>query len=255
MWSLCTHHWTWKFCSVVIAKELYESDVKIENLCWREIALYLRFQMDDELLLCWTTLLEMRDVNMWLPVRVTNRGRRPVFEASGSNIDRSERYGPWIFPGGFPSEEVQRAMFSVAIGIMVARTMELHDFMIDGRIFRQKKGGSIGLDLTGVVADIFMNGWDRLLLEKMTMNDINAIVYKRYKDDVNLVLDAEGEESETEVGVERNKRVMSKIEMLANEIHKSIKVKTDCGYNHPERQERLPELDVEVWIGRGEDGC
>ena len=76
-----------------------------------------------------------------------------------------------------------------------------------------------------------------------------------YKDDVNLVLDAEGEESETEVGVERNKRVMSKIAMLANEIHKSIKVKTDCGYNHPERQERLPELDVEVWIGRGEDGC
>ena len=42
--------------------------------------------------------------------------------------------------------------------------------------------------------------------------------------------------------------------MLADEIHTSIQVEVDCGYNHPERQGRLPILDVEVWIGEAEDG-
>ena len=107
-------------------------------------------------------------------------------------------------------------MFSIAVGMMIRRTMELHDFCIDGRIFRQKRGGSIGLDLTGVVSDIFMCRWDKILLERMALGEIDAVVYKRYKDDVNLVLEAGGEESETEKGEERDRRVMGKMEGLAN---------------------------------------
>jgi hypothetical protein len=159
-----------------------------------------------------------------------------------------------VFPEGVPDEEVVRRMFCIAVGVMVKRTMELHDFVIDGKIFRQKRGGSIGLDLTGVVADIFMCGWDKMLLEKMAEVDIMAVVYKRYKDDVNFVLEAGGAEEVTETGVERNRRVMDVIEGLANSIHKSIQVEVDSGYNHPERGERLPILDVESWIGKGEDG-
>ena len=49
-----------------------------------------------------------------------------------------------------------RVMFCIAIEMMVKRTMSLHDFEFDGSIYKQMKGGSIGLDLTGVVSDIYM---------------------------------------------------------------------------------------------------
>ena len=88
-------------------------------------------------------------------------------------------------------------MFCIAVRIMVKKTMALHDFVINGKIFRQKKGGSIGLDFTWAVSDIFMCGWDKRLLEGMAMEEMNAIVYGRYKDDVNFVMDV-GVEGEME---------------------------------------------------------
>ena len=50
--------------------------------------------------------------------------------------------------------------------------------------------------------------WDRLFLERMTSREINAVVYGRYKDDVNFVLDAGGEEAQAVVGEARDRRVM-----------------------------------------------
>lgn len=241
-------------CSLVVAKELMESDVVLDNLCWREIALYLQYQIDLETLDCWTALLEVEDVGEWCPQRRNARGRPPTFEASGSSTVKETRFEPWVFPEGSPGDSVVRTMFSIAVGVMVRRTMELHDFCIDGRIFRQKKGGSIGLDLTGVVSDIFMCRWDRMLLERMATCELEAVVYKRYKDDINFVLEVGGAEAETEAGEGRSRRVMATMESLANETHSSLSVTVDCGYNHLNRQGRLPILDVEVWIGEGSSG-
>ena len=240
-------------CGVVIAKALVESDLVFKNLCWQEIALYLRYQVEPDLLNSWTDLLDIEELSVWYPKR-KHRNRPPKFESSGSDLDRTVRYDPWVFPEGIPEGEVVRNMFCVAVGEMVRRTMELHDFCLDGQMFRQRQGGSIGLDLTGVVADIFMCTWDRMLLENMTSNGIDAVVYGRYKDDVNFVLQVDNVEGEIEFGEERDKRVMKKVKDLANSIHPSIQVEVDCGYNHPERHGRLPILDVEVWIGDAEDG-
>ena len=241
-------------CSVVSAKELIESDLVFNNLNWREIALYLQYQVDRETLDCWATLLEREEIGQWCPQRRCVRGRPPTFEASGSSTVKETRYEPWVFPEGEPEESEIRTMFGIAVGIMVKRTMELHDFCIDGRVFRQKKGGSIGLDLTGVVSDIFMCRWDRMLLERMQTCDLEAVVYKRYKDDINFVLEVGGAEAQTEIGHERDRRVMTMVQRLANENHASLTVTVDSGYNHPERQGRLPILDLEVWIGEGSDG-
>ena len=43
-----------------------------------------------------------------------------------------------------------------------------------------------------------------MFIQKMTVNEIYAIVYKRYKDDINFILEALGDESDTQVGEERN---------------------------------------------------
>ena len=181
--------------------------------------------------------------------------RRPhIFVGSGSSLDKGTRYEPWIFPDVVPDDEVVRRMFCIAVGVMVKRTMQLHDFVIDGDMFRQRRGGSIGLDLTGVVSDIFMLRWDKQLLVRLARDEMMTVVYGRYKDDVNFIIDAQGVEAMTELGVERNKRIMDHVRVLADGIHESIKVETDGGYNHEERGGRLPVLDVEVWIGESEGG-
>ena len=66
---------------------------------------------------------------------------------------------------------------------MIVKTMNLHDYVFDGKIIRQKEGGSIGLDLTGVIADIYMCHCDELFLQKLSANNINTKLYERYKDD------------------------------------------------------------------------
>ena len=72
-------------CSFVIAQEMNNSDLVFENLAWREIALYLRYNVNEESLGCWTELLEVEDVSQWYPRRKNVRGRPPKFETSGSS--------------------------------------------------------------------------------------------------------------------------------------------------------------------------
>ena len=49
------------------------------------------------------------------------------------------------------------------------------------------------------------------------------------------------------------KEIMKKMKEMAESVHKSIIVTVDCVHNHAESRCRLPTLDVEVWVGRGED--
>ena len=67
--------------------------------------------------------------------------------------------------------------------------MSLHDFMFDNKIYRQKEGGSIGLDLTGGVADIYMGHMDSTLKRKLEEHNVSVKMYKRYKDDINIIIE------------------------------------------------------------------
>ena len=74
----------------------------------------------------------------------------------------------------------------------------------------------------------------------------------RYKDDVNFIVEAKSGEETTEVGEARDRRVMTRVKTIEDSIETCIKVEVDCGYNHPDRNGRLPIL--EMWIGRSADG-
>ena len=77
---------------------------------------------------------------------------------------------------------------------MIKTTMSLHDFHFEGRIYRQTSGGSIGLDLTGVFSDIYMCDWDEHLLRKCKSNNVDILMYQRYKDDVDVAADTSNNE-------------------------------------------------------------
>ena len=90
------------------------------------------------------------------------------------------RHQPWIHSADPPSKDMERTMFCEAVAVMVKKTMRLHDFVVDGVIYRQRKGGAIGMDLTGVVSDICMCHWDQQLIAKLQETSMDAILYKRY---------------------------------------------------------------------------
>ena len=67
-----------------------------------------------------------------------------------------------------PESMTVREMFCDALGCMIVKAMKLHDFKFDGQIYRQKEGGAIGMDLRGVIADVYMCEWDKEFKNKMS---------------------------------------------------------------------------------------
>ena len=115
------------------------------------------------------------------------------YQASGLETGIDKRLGPWKYNNIEPPDALKKKMFCRAIKIMITKTMSLHDYVFDGKIIRQREGGSIGLDLTGEVADIYMCHWDELFLQRLSANNIDTKLYERYKDDIDLVLENEKE--------------------------------------------------------------
>ena len=149
-----------------------------------------------------------------------------------------------------PDENKTRKMWCVAVGVLVTKTMQNHCYMFEGRIYRQEEGGSIGLDLTGVVADIYMSWWDGQLICLLGEANIFAILYKRYVDDINMALAMNTEE---EVEGPTDKYLMEKVRTIANTIHP--KTRATCDYGSKYEDGRLPMLDVKIWIGESTSGA
>ena len=232
-----------ELCAEVVCRKLFESDIQFVGLAWREIALYLRYHMSEE-------ALAEKGYGRFCPQRRSNRGEGPLFHASGSNKKEESRFGPWRFPLEVPDVVMTRRMFCSAIQVMIVKTMSLHDFRFDGKVYRQRRGGSIGLDLTGVISDIYMCEWDKALIQRMEENRLMLMLYKRYKDDVNFIVAAFGLVDQSQEDRERN--VMGTVKRIADGIDPSLTVSTDVCANYTDR--RLPVLDIKTWIGRDGSG-
>ena len=61
-----------------------------------------------------------------------------------------------------------------------------HVYQFNNTVRKQSDGGPIGLDLTEVIAKIFMGWWDQQLLRKLRENGLSVSLYKRYVDDINM---------------------------------------------------------------------
>ena len=114
------------------------------------------------------------------------------------------------------------------------KVMDGHVYKFDDKIWRQKSGGAIGLEMTGELAGVFMMWWDRKMRERLSDEGVNLQMYKRYVNDINIVVQAKKTDDEHEI--------MEKIKMIGNKIHKSIHLEAD----HPTRNEggKVPILDL-----------
>ena len=131
---------------------------------------------------------------------------------------------------------------SFAIGVSLRLVLKNHIFRFNNKIYKQTKGGAIGVGVAGDVANVFMIWWDRKLKSMLRQNNIEVQLYSRYVDDIDIV----AKEIQNKPDESKDKATMTKIQEIANSIHESIKVTIDYPSNHANG--RMPVLDLEQWI-------
>lgn len=133
--------------------------------------------------------------------------------------------------------------------------MKNHVYTYNGTMYHQRKGGPIGLDLTGVLAQIFMVWWDRRLRSRLSAMGLNVHMCKRYVDDINIILGVNNTEgsvtNEREDGMAYDARVMDIVKSEVDNIQQSIRVDVDYPSKHEDN--KIPILDLKVWVEMREE--
>ena len=102
------------------------------------------------------------------PKRRHRRGPRPNITGCGIEEKKEKRHAPWVFPNmATIDNETKRRMMVEAVRVVLKVLMETHTYEFANVIRRQRKRGAIGMDLIGVVAQIFMVWWDREFKRKL----------------------------------------------------------------------------------------
>ena len=232
-------------------RELIENSEKdVEGVDWHELGKYLAVNM---------TAGEIAEENLQhvIPKRKegSNRKITVAYLCNKQNEDK------WL-PARIPGYRQKKKMIGIAVASGVRVCMENHVYRVGDRVFLQKSGGPIGLELTGAVSRAFMRRWDRLYLERAKQAGIEVKVYERYVDDSNQIAIAPPkgakynresrkvviEEEATEETREDDERLASVLRDIANSIMPCIQMEAD--WPSKNRDGKLPILDLKVWTNK-----
>ena len=120
-----------------------------------------------------------------LPVRRSKTGRRPGI----NSMEEEEKNTKWAFRRLEFSEEEKRQILAEVIYHSVKTFFKNNLYQFQGEVRIKGKGGSIGGELTQIVARIVMDKWMKKFRDKMQENKVPVYLAKKYVDDVDLVLD------------------------------------------------------------------
>ena len=148
----------------------------------------------------------------------------------------------------------------MALKILMRFVMENHAYRYNNKILKQTRGGPIGLDLTGSIAQVFMIWWDRELLKKSIELKLDLLMDTRYVDDIDVALtpvqpgtryvngkiEVVAEKVEEDEGREKDENTMRLLQTIGNSIHSSIQVEID--YPSRYNDKKMPTLDLKLWV-------
>ena len=163
------------------------------------------------------------------------------------------------------TDDVKRKMISTALRNALTFVMRNHVNAFDNELRKQTEGGPIGLELTGLLARIYMIWWDKQFLQKCAENQISPVMYKRYVDDINTLVECagpgktyNGQEIVTDPEKEENDRnknddeiTMKLLNEIGDSIHPSIKLTTD--FPSANEDNKIPILNLKVWTKIDDD--
>ena len=177
--------------SEAVARFVRDSSTTLEGIDWRHTQIFVASNMDPH-------ELKREGVLGLVPKRCKKFGPRPgrtTEELSQKRPDpRSEKQpacpSKWAEsnPDKELSEENRRLLLSVALKIATRTIFRHHCYQFNGEVFRQAKGGPIGLRVTSVVARIVMDDWFTRFLGAILAAGIEVHGAMKYVDDVNLIL-------------------------------------------------------------------
>ena len=140
-----------------------------------------------------------------------------------------------------PNEEERRKMLACVVSIGVEVVMRNHTYTMGEKIYQQREGCPIGLDLSQAVARSVMMKYDREFIGGMERaTGLKMRMYARYVDDTNLIVESEEEDEE---------RVAQSLMQIANGVIEGIEMKSDLPSRHTDR--KLPILDMKCWLQEG----
>ena len=91
-----------------------------------------------------------------------------------------------------PTEEESRKMTAKAVEIGIKAVMENNVYQFAEEVRLQKDDGGFGIELTGHLAKGVMVTWDQKFRRRLEELVVGILMYKRYIDDMNMVMEAVG---------------------------------------------------------------
>ena len=190
-----------------VGEEFYNSDIKVEGADYRTAAIYVATR---------ATRARITEAGLGtiVPKRLFTRGAHPggtTAELITRLKDKASKYvdlgeagentttspaggmeGNQVIATKFAeirglSEDEKRRLLAMVIEIAIITISKNHVYTFMNKIFAQKKGGAIGLRITGLIARIYMDQWVRKMKEIMTENLMVIYNIDKYVDDVNVV--------------------------------------------------------------------
>ena len=164
-----------------------------------------------------------------------------------------------------PTENEKRSLIGLLAASAVEVVMKNHFYTIGDEIRRQTEGGSIGSDLTGEAARLYMLQWDKAFLDILKITGLKLDLYSRYVDDMVLVTRAIGkgwywdkskklkwsvDKYNLDKDVSDDEITAKVLSDIANSINTNIQTTTDLPSRNP--SQRMPVLDLHMWISRKE---
>ena len=158
------------------------------------------------------------------------------------------------------SPQQVRQLLGIASARTVKNVMMNHFFTINGKLFRQKDGSPIGLDLSVEIASIYMTLWDKKFLATLRRLGIQVGLYKRYVDDTVVILNGINpgwyycpkakkmchDMNHRNVGQEEDARTFGVLREIANSLDTDIQMTVEVPSDFADR--RLPVMDLALWV-------
>ena len=166
----------WDEIVKLVGKLLEETDVSFKDIDYKQIGKFLAVHL---------TLEEIARNNLIsvIPKRKKSGrgGPKPGMAYLDSDVDKdgNEKWD-WSGKRKTPSEIQQKKMVARMMEIVVRAILSNHLYQFDGKVFKQQKGGPIGLEVTGVLARLVMLWWDRAFKDKLRRLEIDLLMYLRY---------------------------------------------------------------------------
>ena len=163
-------------CGRIVEEEMMRSRINWEDLDYLEGCRMIALNRS-------AAYCRNHSLHRVLPVRRKRTGCRPGVTGKGPLGKERGDQEQWRFPRATLTGEEKKMIMAEVVKISTEIMFENHLYTFGGKVFRQKRGGPIGLRGTCAIARLCMCHWDRVWKRMMSQNKIDIVRYTRYMDD------------------------------------------------------------------------